>query len=134
MLSGTGQYALRMVLWLAERQDAWTPTDAAAASLSIPPSYLPKILRTLVEAGVLESQRGRGGGVRLARDPGVLRIADVIAPFEEGAGRRQCVLGRPHCSEQHACAAHHAWRPTADRIAAFFGGTTVADCLAAGAA
>ena len=127
MLSQTAEYALRAVLFLAERgADGPVAVDEIAGALGMPSSYLSKTLQTLVKAGVLTSERGRTGGFQLAVSPGKLRLIRVIAPFEQDAERRHCLLGRAECSDRAACVAHAAWKVTADHIARFFRTTTVA--------
>ena len=42
---------------------------------------------------------------------------------------RHCLLGRPHCSDRTACAAHAKWKLVADRVAEFFRETTIAELL-----
>ena len=71
MLSKTSEYALRAVLFLArESRDIPVPAGDIATGLDVPANYLSKILHTLSRAGVVSSERGPGGGYRLAR-PGL---------------------------------------------------------------
>lgn len=127
VLSQTAEYALRAVLYLAgPAAGRQVSVDEIAAQLGIPASYLSKTLQILVKEKVLASERGRTGGFRLAHSPHRLTLLRVIAPFEETSGKRRCLLGRTTCADQTACAAHHAWKPTADRINEFFRMTTVA--------
>jgi Rrf2 family protein len=101
----------------------------AAAALDIPRNYLSKILHALARAGVLTSSRGRTGGFRLAHAADRITLWSVIKEFDRLPDQRRCLLGRPVCSDRTACAAHDAWKKTADSVAAFFRGTTVADLL-----
>jgi Rrf2 family protein len=127
MLSQTSEYALRAVLFLAEK-NAGEPVgvDVIAEAIGIPESYLSKTLQALAKTGVLRSTRGRRGGFALAVPPDELMLARVIGPFEDDAAHRHCLLGRRVCSDRTACAAHHAWKATSDRIVKFFGTTSVA--------
>jgi Rrf2 family protein len=126
ILSQTAEYALAAVLLLAERE-GWSGVEQIAAELRLPRSYLSKALQTLARRGVLKSARGRNGGFALRVAPESLPLARIIAPFEEHAGRRHCLLGRTMCSDRSPCAAHYGWKGTADHIADFFRTTTVAD-------
>ncbi|MBW2295571.1 MAG: Rrf2 family transcriptional regulator, partial [Deltaproteobacteria bacterium] len=67
VLSQTAEYALRAMAWLAT---APTREPVRAKDLSvatgIPSHYLSKVMRRLVLAGLLISQKGQGGGFLLA--------------------------------------------------------------------
>lgn len=131
MLSGTAEYALRAVLYLAERGDgAWVRVSDVAEALGAPRNYLSKILHDLAKAGVLESSRGKHGGFRLAVQPGRLSLLTVVSQFDQIAAGRNCLLGRPQCSDGNACAAHWRWKSLSEQLATFFRETTVADLLA----
>lgn len=128
MLSQTAEYALRAVLMIAEEGEV-EPVGASrlASRLGIPPNYLSKTLHQLSRAGVLESTRGKLGGFRLARPAERITLLEVVSPFDEIQAQRTCLLGRPVCSDQTACAAHLRWKKVSEQIADFFGQTTVAD-------
>jgi len=126
-LSQTAEYALRAMLFIAEHGNSRAVrADEIATALRIPSSYLSKTLQTLARAGVLTSERGRHGGFRLAVPADHLKLDRVVAPFEEDPARRHCLLGGRTCSDNTACAAHHAWKATAEHIAVFFRTTTLA--------
>jgi Rrf2 family iron-sulfur cluster assembly transcriptional regulator len=134
-LNSTSQYAIRAVLHVAGRpgDDPVSVGDIAGA-LQCPRNYLSKTLHALVQAGVLRSTRGPGGGFRLADAPGRLPLSRIIAPFEPVTARR-CLIGRPDCGGAHPCLAHSRWERVAGSVSAFFEQTTVADLLGdAGAA
>lgn len=130
MLSQTAEYALRAVLYLAERAGVRTVrVGEMAEALGIPRNYLSKILHLLARAGVLASTRGKTGGFQLAVPAERLRLHEIIAPFDRIDERRRCLLGRPQCSDRTACLAHTRWKEVADTVATFFRETTVADLL-----
>ena len=129
MLSQTAEYALRAVLFLADRGGVPASVDEIAASLGIPRNYLSKTLHRLAAEGVLASARGRGGGFRLAVDPRRLTLLRIVGPFDRLTGERRCLLGRPVCSDRGPCPAHHQWRTVSEQVAAFFRERTVADLL-----
>ena len=130
MLSQTAEYALRAVLTIAAAPDG-EPLGAArlAAALDIPQNYLAKTLHQLARAGVLESTRGKLGGFRLARAPDRIPLVDIVGLFDDITGRRTCLMGRPVCSDQNACAVHERWKAVSDSTADFFRSTTVASLV-----
>ena len=130
IISQTAEYALRAVLHVA-RHGAERPVRVGemAETLQIPHNYLSKILHRLARAGVLSSARGKAGGFQLAVPADRLELHAVIAPFDWVAEQRQCLLGRPRCSDRSPCAAHERWKGIADTVAGFFRETTIAELL-----
>jgi Rrf2 family iron-sulfur cluster assembly transcriptional regulator len=129
-LNSTSQNAIRATLYVADHSDGGpVRVDDIARALESPRNYLSKTLYALVQAGVLRSTRGPGGGFELALPPDQLSLARVIAPFEPVSARR-CLLGRPECGRAHPCLAHPRWERVAGAVSAFFEHTTVADLLA----
>ena len=131
MLSQTAEYALRTILYIAQRTEEEGPvqTEALAEALDIPRNYLSKILHRLAQEGLLQSTRGRGGGFVLTRSPRHLPIIDIVGLFDQITATRRCLLGRPTCSDVNPCDAHAAWKDMSDRVARFFRDTTVGDLL-----
>ena len=131
MISKTAEYALRAVLFLA-RTGETKPVPAAdvARSLRLPENYLSKILHVLARSGVVTSERGRHGGFALARPSEGISLLEIVEPFDEMGARRQCLLGRPSCSDRSPCPAHARWAEVSDQVQDFFQDTTVADMVA----
>ncbi|HEX6629842.1 MAG TPA: Rrf2 family transcriptional regulator [Gemmatimonadaceae bacterium] len=134
MLSQTAESALRAVLYVAARGDdaELVKIDEIAAELELPRNSLSKTLHALARAGVLASVRGPAGGFRLAVPAEALPLARVVAPFDTVGQGRQCLLGRPTCSDDGACAAHAGWKAVSEQLRAFFQETTVAELLQRG--
>lgn len=129
VLSQTAEYALRTVLHLAARpqESGLARVGELASTLGIPQNYLSKTLHLLAREGILTSTRGKHGGFRLARPADRITLLEVVGPFDRMEQRRQCLLGRPTCSDVTPCAAHERWRDTAEKVSSFFRETTVAD-------
>ena len=131
MLSQTAEYALRTVLYLADRGDKrLIGADELAEALGVPRNYLSKTLHRLTRERILASSRGKGGGFRLATDPRRLTLLQVVKPFDAISGERRCLLGRPACDDRHPCPAHHRWKAVSTQVADFFRKTTVAELIA----
>lgn len=93
MLSKTAEYALRAVVWLAHEPGRVASADHLADATKVPRRYLHKVLQDLVQAGLVRSQPGPGGGYSLEVPPSQVSILDVVnavAPLER---IRQCPLG-----------------------------------------
>lgn len=127
MLSRTGEYALRAVVYLAQNEDSWPITGPQIArETKISPKYLSSILGTLVRTGVLEASPGRGGGFRMTRHSGKVLLVEVLTPFESVLDdRRPCPFGNPVCSDDDPCAGHHRWKTVREAYYDFVQRTTV---------
>ena len=79
MLSQKTRYALRSLLYLAERGGA-RPVQIGeiAETQQVPRKYLELILLELKGAGLVKSRRGPGGGYTLARTPDLISFGEVI--------------------------------------------------------
>jgi Rrf2 family protein len=131
VLSQTAEYALRTVLYLADRRDDRLVGAAELAKvLGVPRNYLSKTLHRLTRERILASARGKGGGFRLAADPARLTLLEVVEPFDAVSAERRCLLGRPACDDRNPCPAHHRWKVVSTHVADFFRRTTVANLVA----
>lgn len=127
MLSRTGEYALRALIHLAQREEDWPISGARIAEdTGIPPKYLSKILGNLARAGVLDSSPGKTGGFRLKRPAKQLPLLEILLPYEQFEHRR-CPFGNRECNDFDPCAAHDAWKKVIETEQRFLSKTTVYD-------
>ena len=84
MFNHTSLYALKACAMIASMPPSTRvlAKDLAKES-SIPPQYLSKILHKLARSGVLSSRKGIGGGFFLERDPGDVKLHEVVSPFQK---------------------------------------------------
>lgn len=130
MISQTGEYALRAVLYLArEGHGEPVSVDVVAEALDLPRNYLSKTLHTLAKRGVLDSMRGPRGGYSLADPPDQVPLYEIVKPFDQLEERETCLMGRKKCDDRSPCAAHRAWTEVTDHVLSFFRETTVQDLL-----
>lgn len=107
LLPQTAEYALRAMTCIA----AWppgvpVPSRELVDRTYIPEAYLAKVLRKLVEANLLLSQKGHRGGFRLARDPVEIRFIDILRAVEVDPAARHCAFGFPNCDGGRPCPLH----------------------------
>lgn len=130
ILSQTAVYALRATLCLGESMSTGpVRVDDIAERLDVPRNYLSKILHALAKGGVLTSTRGPGGGFRLARPAGDLKLSEIVGQFDDLPGESGCLLGRGECSDDDPCAAHDHWKDVSSSVRTFFMETSLADLL-----
>src|SRR4051812_49252232 len=115
MLTKTGLHAVRAVVALAKLPEGvYAGAARVAKEIGAPQNYLGKLLQTLAREGLVESQKGLGGGFRLARDPREINLLDVVEPLEHVSRWSGCILGRPECSDVNPCAIHNRWKAVRD--------------------
>ncbi len=95
MFSSTAEYALRAVVYLATNRSGLSNSQAIATGTQVPPKYISKVLKDLVEAGVVASRRGPNGGFVLAREPDRISVLDVVNAVDPIRRIESCPLGIP---------------------------------------
>ena len=75
-------YTLRVLMYCAVRPQQRVTISELAEFHGVSRNHLMKIVTDLGRQGVLETTRGRGGGLRLLRDPAKIRIGDVVRASE----------------------------------------------------
>src|SRR5436305_8347186 len=93
MFSQTVEYALRAVVHLAYEAPEARTTAQIAEATKVPKDYLSKILQGLAKKGIVQTQRGVGGGVALVKMPEDLTILDVVNAVEPIERIMTCPLG-----------------------------------------
>ncbi len=75
-------YSLRMLMYLAVKRDGLATIAEVADAYGISKTHLNKVAHQLGVAGYVETIRGKGGGLRLARPAGTIGLGDVIRHAE----------------------------------------------------
>lgn len=102
-------YAIRCVLYLAGKRGSVTMVDEIARNMSIPKSFLAKILQKLGRAGITRSYRGVKGGFELAMEPGDISLLDVIEAVQGVVAMNVCALDKSLCNLSDNCSVHPVW-------------------------
>jgi Rrf2 family nitric oxide-sensitive transcriptional repressor len=97
-------YTLRVLMFLALNRDRLATIPEVAATYDISENHLMKVVNQLARSGVIESVRGKGGGIRLAREPEEIRIGQIIRASEGETPLVECLSGDPDaCRIVTAC-------------------------------
>lgn len=122
-LTRRGDYAVRAMISLAAAPaDEWPSVRRIATEMSIPERFLPRVMRDLGQAGLVEARTGRSGGYRLATPATELTLLDVIDAVEPPDDDRRCVLRGISCGVDGRCVVHEVFSDARtvhrDRLAA----------------
>lgn len=109
-LARSVEYALRVMAYVAlHSDDQRLSSKSIGTEIHVPQAYLSKILRRMVAGGLLESNKGHGGGFVLSRAPSKIKLIDVFAAMEQDVSPKRCVFGLSVCSSANPCVLHHRW-------------------------
>jgi Rrf2 family protein len=126
-ISAKEDYAVRAVLELALADGGPLKREQIAEGQGIPLAFLQNILMELRLAEVVEAQRGRDGGFRLARPAAEITVADVVRAV---SGPLATIRGtRPQAVEYNAAAEplKDVWIALRTNIRAILEHVTLAD-------
>ncbi len=129
MFSQAVKYAVSSLVELALRgEKGLVKIKDLARDLGIPYPFLAKIFPQLVRAGIVVSTRGRGGGVRFARPPHEVSLAEVIHAIEGERFFNDCPLNVDAC-EGHVetCPYVDIWDSVRDRLREFMESLTIGE-------
>lgn len=84
-------FGLRTLIALGLDPDARHTVTGISQAYGISRHHLVKVVARLAERGYVETVRGKGGGVRLARPPSEIRVGDVVRDLEAELGVVECL-------------------------------------------
>ena len=131
IVSTKGRYALRVMVYLAQHQDAeYVPLKEIAESEGISQKYLESIMTVLSKADFLDALHGKGGGYRLNRQPQYYTIGAILKLTEGSLAAVSCTAQGPAaCARTECCQTKPMWDKLDKMIDDFFEGITIADLL-----
>jgi Rrf2 family transcriptional regulator, iron-responsive regulator len=83
-------YAVRMLMYCAANKDHLSRIPEIAKAYGVSELFLFKILQPLTTAGLIETVRGRNGGVRLGRAAETISLFDVVKVTEDSFAMAEC--------------------------------------------
>ncbi|MDP1529386.1 MAG: Rrf2 family transcriptional regulator [Rhodoferax sp.] len=98
-------FSLRVLIYLGAHPDAQATVAGIAAEHDISRHHLTRVVHQLGLKGYIETVRGKGGGLRLARRPDRIRVGDVVRDMETGFELAECFRpGESTCRLLPTCA------------------------------
>src|SRR5665213_1802409 len=84
-LTAFTDYTLRVLVYLGVHPGRQVTIADISASYAISSNHLMKVVHHLGKRGYIETLRGKGGGMRLARAPELVNVGEVVRDSEEMA-------------------------------------------------
>jgi len=98
-------YALRTLIYLGANDARLCTIAQIADAYGVSANHLMKVVNRLASRGYVETVRGKGGGMRLARPPQMINVGEVVRDMEEQFNIVECFdPGRRDCPLLPACA------------------------------
>jgi len=102
----TSSHAIAVMSYLAANPDRLAGSAEIAESREISKPLTAKLLTRLATAGWITGQPGPGGGYRLARPAGEIRLIDIASLFERMDSPVPCPFGLDWCGNNDPCPLH----------------------------
>lgn len=123
-------HALRLLMYLGADPGRLATIDEIAHCYGMSRNHLAKVVNELSSRGLIETVRGRCGGMRLARAPGALRMGEVVRCTEPNFHMAQCFVGGPRdCPFDPGCRLRHALAAATEAYLAELNKVSLADLL-----
>lgn len=94
---------LRLLMYLALRYDESATIQEVSIRFAVSKNHMVKISHQLTKSGLIESTRGRNGGVRLARPPESISVEEALLATEDNFDLVECFGPDNHCVIADVC-------------------------------
>ena len=123
-------YALRTLIYVGARGGRLSTIAEIAESFDISRTHLMKVVNRLGRQGYIETIRGKGGGMRLARSPAEIRVGAVVRETEDDLAVMGCLAETGFCRIEGCCVLRRALHEATLAFLHILDGYTLADLLA----
>ena len=96
-------YALRLLIHVGQHPERLCTIAEVAEVYGISEAHLMKITHQLGLAGWIETVRGKGGGMRLARPPAEINLGALVRSVEPDFALVECLSGQDACRISGRC-------------------------------
>ncbi len=122
-------YALRMLITLALRENSAVSVAEIADRFSISRHHLIKVAQHLRDGGYVETARGNGGGLRLAQPSSEINVGAVVRYTETDMHLVSCFAPDGQCRIFGGCILHSALHEALDAFLAVLDRYSLADLV-----
>ncbi|MEO8103634.1 MAG: Rrf2 family transcriptional regulator [Betaproteobacteria bacterium] len=129
-LTSFSDYTLRVLMYLALNRTRLSTIPEIAEAYGISGNHLMKVVHQLAKSGLIESVRGKGGGIRLAVAPEQIRVGQVVREAEGGGPIVECFSDHNNCRIAPNCKLAGVLARGFDALYESLDQTTLADLVA----
>ncbi|MCP3139153.1 SUF system Fe-S cluster assembly regulator [Pyxidicoccus xibeiensis] len=132
-MSKMTDYGIVLMTELARAEGDTRTTRELAARTRVPLPSASKVLKGLLQAGLVVSHRGASGGYGLARPAAELSLAELVAALEGPVALTECgvhTTGGAPCELEAVCQVRGHWRLINTAIQDALGRLSLADLVA----
>ena len=121
-------YCLRVLIYLSASEGKMATVSEIASTYEASRHHLMKVAQHLSAKGYVETARGKNGGIRLAREPRLINIGEVVRDCEESFAVVECFNTlHTQCPLLPACALRAALKEATKSFFASLDRYTLAD-------
>jgi FeS assembly SUF system regulator len=102
-------------------------TDEIAQATGLTIATVRKVMKALVDAGLVNAQRGSKGGYRIALAPAQISVLDVVQAFEGPISLTECSADDNHCEITDSCSLSSNWTGINELLLRVLSGITLDD-------
>ena len=130
MFSTKGIYALRAMADLAGHEGRVSLGDVSQRQ-NISRKYLEQVISLMHKAGYVQSQRGKGGGYKLTRDPKDYTLGEILRAAEGSLAPVNCLdcSNGTICPQVNTCSTVGVWRDLGRVTSSYLDSKTLADLV-----
>ncbi len=126
-LTRQSNYAIRALVYCAVNQPGLSRVADIAKAYGISELFLFKLIKPLVENGLIETVRGRHGGIRLGKPAVDITLLETIRLTEENFALAECFEDGADCPLIGECDLNGALREALGAFFTVLEGYTIAD-------
>ncbi|MFH1173255.1 MAG: Rrf2 family transcriptional regulator [bacterium] len=129
-LTRAADYAIRLLTHLSANGGEGTALELAK-EIDVPFNHLAKLVPILSRHGYIVTKKGKGGGLKLAKDPKQIDLAELVAAIEGPIVVSDCIFNRQTCRFSGKCQARKCLGKVRQAMVDVLSSTTIYDLVPA---
>ncbi len=126
-ISKMTDYAIMVMVQLHRQPGEVLSAQALADAALLELPTVSKVLKQLVNTGLVESYRGPAGGYSLIITGSEISVADIIEAIEGPIAMTECSIGEGLCAQESKCSLRGNWQRISLAIAQALSGVSLAE-------
>ena len=122
-------YGLRLLIYLAVTPGNSASLGEIADSYKISKAHLKKVAQAMAASGLVATQRGRSGGIKLIKEPTQIVIGSIVRQLEPDFYLVECMRPDNECVITPACRLRSISHEARAAVMAVFDRYTLADIV-----